>query len=68
MNSSRVSIPSGTTVTLDIVNGDLEIGEHATVKGAGSRQESRSMERSTVRATTPLIALCPLKSLKLRIP
>ena len=36
MNSSRVSIPSGTTVTLDVVNGDLEIGEHVTVKGSGT--------------------------------
>src|SRR4030043_116678 len=34
--TGRITAPSNTTMTLDEVNGDLEIGKHVTVKGTGS--------------------------------
>jgi hypothetical protein len=33
---NRTSVPSRSTATLDFVDGDLVIGEHAIIKGTGS--------------------------------
>lgn len=35
--SGKTSVPSRSTLTLDNVNGDLEIGRHAVVKGSSSQ-------------------------------
>lgn len=66
--NSNVSIPKRTTVTLDIVNGDLEIEKHATVRGTGSRQKSAFRAQYTPRVTTPSNAHCQPKNSALKTP
>ena len=34
--SDKISVPPRSTVTLDSVNGDLSVGEHAILRGAGT--------------------------------
>jgi len=37
----NMSVPARSTITLDVVNGDLTLGQDTTVKGTGNPQTIR---------------------------